>query len=146
MRKILCTFLALTWALALFAQTGLEILNRTNEMVNSHNSDGISLFVDVKIPILGSISTRTMHVGDKTRMEFELKGKKIITFMEDTIQWIYSPEDNEVAMTNIGDKTNSNPAADAGMDTGMFGDVAEGYDITIKSENLVKWVLACITS
>ena len=29
------------------------------------------------------------------------------------------------------------------MNIGLFNDVAEGYDISIKSENLVKWELAC---
>ena len=29
------------------------------------------------------------------------------------------------------------------MDIGLFDDVADGYDISIKSENLVKWELAC---
>ena len=112
-------------------------------MINSHDSDGVSMYIDVKIPVVGAVSTKTMHAGDKTRMEFELKGKKIITFIEDTIQWVYSPDDNEVAMTNIADKRDINPAADSGMDISMFCDVAQGYDITIKSQNLVKWELSC---
>ena len=143
MRKFLCTVMALVWASATFAQTGLEILNRMNEMIDSHTGEGVSMFIDVKIPVIGNVSTRTIRVGDKTRMDLEVKGKKIITFLEDTIQWIYSPEDNEVVITNAATQVTSNPAADAGMDVGMFSDVAEGYDITIKSENLVKWVLAC---
>ena len=143
MKRFLCFASALVWALASFAQTGLEIVNRMNELINSHESDGISMFIDVKIPVLGSVSTKTLHAGDKTRMELEISGKKIITFVEDTVQWVYIPENNEVLMTNVGDKTNSNPAADSGLDVGMFDDVAEGYDISIKNENLVKWELAC---
>ena len=30
-----------------------------------------------------------------------------------------------------------------GMNVDIFGDLTEGYDITIKSQNLVKWELAC---
>ena len=29
------------------------------------------------------------------------------------------------------------------MDVDMFGDIAGGYDVTIKSENLVTWELLC---
>ena len=143
MRKILCTVFAFVWAISLFAQTGLEIVNRMNEMIESHDSDGLSMYIDIKIPVVGAVSTKTMHVGDKTRFEFEVKGNKFITFIEDSVQWIYNPQNNEVLRTTSDDKSNSNPAADSGMDIGMFGDVAEGYDISIKSENLVKWELAC---
>ena len=143
MKRILCSVIAIVCITVTFAQTGLEIVNRMNEMIESHDSDGISMYIDVKIPIIGSVSTKTMHAADKTCFDFVVKENRFITFIEDTVQWIYYPEKNEVLRTTSDDKSVSNPAADAGMDMGMFGNVAEGYDITIKSENLVKWVLAC---
>lgn len=142
MRKILCTVCALVWAMSLFAQTGLEILNRMNERINSHESDGVGMYIDIKIPVLGTVTTKTMHLGNNTRMEIEVSGEKIITFLEDTIQWVYIPGANEASILGSSQKSN-NPAADSGMDIGLFDDVADGYDISIKSENLVKWELAC---
>ena len=142
MKKILLFVCALVWAISSFAQTGLEILNRMNERINSHDADGVSMFIDVKIPVLGTVTTKTMHLGNNTRMEIEVSGEKIITFLEDTIQWVYIPAANEASILGSSQKSN-NPAADSGMDIGLFNDVADGYDISIKSENLVKWELAC---
>ena len=143
MKKTLCFVCTLVWALAAFAQTGIEIVNRMNETLKDHDSEGVSMYIDIKIPIVGVVSTRTMHLGDKTRMEFEVSDNKVIVFMEDTIQWIYLPQKNEVAITSSAQMNISNPAADSGMDIGMFDDISEGYDISIKSENLVKWELIC---
>ena len=142
MRKILCTLIAFVWVTSALAQTGLEILNRMNERINSHDADGVSMFIDIKIPVLGTVTTKTLHLGDKTRMEIDVSGEKIITFLEDTIQWVYIPSKNEASKLGSTQKSN-NPAADSGMNIGLFNDVAEGYDISIKSENLVKWELAC---
>ena len=142
MRKILCTFLALVWASATFAQTGLEIVNRMNEMLASHESDGNIFYIDIKMPIVGSITTKTMSLGDKARMEFNVSEIDVITYMDQTTQWMYTPGNNEVIITGATAKSN-NPAVDSAMDMGMFDDIADGYDISIKSENLVKWELAC---
>ena len=142
MRKILCTVFAFVWAISLFAQTGPEIVNRMNEMLASHESEGTIFYIDIKIPIVGSITTMAMSLGDKARMEFELSEIKVITYMDQTTQWIYTPGNNEVAITGATEKSN-NPAVDSAMDMGMFDDIADGYDLSIKSENLVKWELAC---
>ena len=45
-------------------------------------------------------------------------------------------------ITGATQKSN-NPAVNSAMDMGMLADVADGYDISIKSENMVKWELAC---
>lgn len=142
MKRILCSLTALVCVTVAFAQTGLEIVNRMNEMINSHNSDGVSMYIDIKIPILGTVTTKTMHLGDKTRLEIEVSDEKIITYLGDTVQWLYTPGNNQATIMASNQESN-NPAADAGMDIGLFDDVAEGYDISIKSENLVKWELAC---
>ena len=142
MRKILCTVFAFVWALSSFAQTGLEIVNRMNDMLASHESDGNIFYIDIKMPIVGSITTKTMSLGDKARMEFNVSEINVITYMDQTTQWMYTPGNNEVIITGATAKSN-NPAVDSAMDMGMFDDIADGYDISIKSENLVKWELAC---
>ena len=99
MRKILCTVFAFVCAISLFAQTGPEIVNRMNEMLASHESEGTIFYIDIKIPIVGSITTMAMSLGDKARMEFELSEIKVITYMDQTTQWIYTPGNNELAIT-----------------------------------------------
>jgi len=142
MKKTLSLFCALVWAMTTFAQTGLEIMNSMNRMLEDRKADGIGVSVDVKIPIVGAVVTRTYSLGKKKRLEVESSKINSITFMEDTTQWTYLPENNEVVITNIG-MGNAKASDNQGMDVGMFDDIPEVYDISIKSETLVKWELLC---
>lgn len=125
-----------------FAQTGQEIVDRMNQMMSDRKADGICVSVDVKIPILGTVTTKTYSLGNKKRLEIETSEINTITFIDDTLQWTYIPGSSEVALTNIK-VGNANASNEPGMDVGMFDDIPEGYDITIKSQNSVKWELLC---
>ena len=142
MKRILCFAFALVCATAIYAQTGLEIMNRMNQRLLDRKSEGIGVSVDVKIPILGTVTTKTYSLGKKRRLEVESSKINTITFIDDTLQWTYIPGSTEVALTNIS-TGRDNGSNGPGMDTGMFDDIPEGYDITIKSENSVKWELLC---
>ena len=146
MRRILCFAIAFLWSSATFAQTGLEIMNRMNERINSRRDDGISVNADVKIPIVGLVTTKTTVLGEKKRVQMNVKGHDVITFDDGQTNWYYISEENSVIITNdtLTKVIRENRAKSGGsMDIDMFSDIAEGYDITIKSENLVKWVLLC---
>ena len=142
MKRILCFAFALVCTTAICAQTGLEIMNRMNQRLLDRKSEGIGVSVDVKIPILGTVTTKTYSLGKKRRLEVESSKINTITFIDDTLQWTYIPGSTEVALTNIS-TGRDNGSNGPGMDTGMFDDIPEGYDITIKSENSVKWELLC---
>jgi len=142
MKKTLSLFCALLWAMTAFAQTGLEIVEKMNQMMSDRKADGLCVSVDVKIPIVGTVVTRTYTLGKKTRLEVETSKINTITFMEDTTQWTYFPENNEVLITNLS-LGNANASDNPGMDVGMFDDIPEGYDISIKSQDAVKWELLC---
>ena len=62
----------LTLSLSSLAQTPTEIISRMEEEMNKHEKDGISLTMDVKIPIVGSISTLTHTQDIKARIEAEV--------------------------------------------------------------------------
>lgn len=134
---------ALVWAMAAFAQTGTEIIDRMNERINSRSGDGISLVVDVKIPVLGAVATKTAVLGEKRRLDVKMKEHNVITFSEKDTIWIYTEETNSIIISNDSVMAQSKSSNQGGMSVDMFGDLTEGYDITIKSENLVKWELAC---
>ena len=72
----------LTLSLSSLAQTPTEIISRMEEEMNKHEKDGISLTMDVKIPIVGSISTLTHTKDKKARMEAEVKGVRVITWID----------------------------------------------------------------
>ncbi|MBO4724097.1 MAG: hypothetical protein J5596_02105 [Bacteroidaceae bacterium] len=145
MKKILCFAVALVCVTVTFAQTGAEIVNRMNERISAHESDGVSLYVDVKVPVVGTIVTKTAMRGDKRRIEMHMKDHDVITFNDKDTTWLYSVEANSVIITvdSIMAKVNSANQGQTGLEMGMFGDIPQGYDISIKSENLVKWELAC---
>lgn len=146
MKRILCFAIAFLSAATTFAQTGLEIVNRMNQRLSDRKADGIALSVDIKIPIVGSVTTKTYTLGKKTRLEIESSKVNTITFIYDTLQWTYVPGSSEVLLTNIRpDNANAsgNPSGNPGMDAGMFDDIPGGYDISIKSQNSVKWELVC---
>ena len=46
-----------------------------------------------------------------------------------------------VIITNL--KIGGSPSETQGMDVSMFDDITEGYDISVKSQNAVKWELVC---
>ena len=142
MKKTLCLLCALVWAMTALAQTGLEIVNRMNQRLSDRKTEGIGVSVDLKIPVLGTVTTKTYSLGRKRRLEIESSKMNIITFIDDTLQWSYVPGSSEVALTNI-QIGKVNPSDTPGMDVGMFDDIPEVYDITIKSQNSVQWELLC---
>lgn len=129
--------------MAAFAQTGAEIIDRMNERINSRSGDGISLVVDVKIPVLGAVVTKTAMLGEKSRLDMKMKEHNVVTFTQKDTLWIYTAETNSIIITNDTLMAKASSSNQGGMDMDMFGDLTEGYDITIKSQNLVKWELAC---
>ena len=129
--------------MAAFSQTGAEIIDRMNERINSRAGDGISLIVDVKVPVLGAIATKTAVLGEKRRLDVKMKEHNVITFSEKDTIWIYTEETNSIIISNDSVMAQSKSSNQGGMNVDIFGDLTEGYDITIKSQNLVKWELAC---
>ena len=142
MKRILCFAFALVCATAIYAQTGLEIVNRMNQRILDRKPEGMCVSVDVKIPIIGNVTTKTYISGHKRRIDVESSKINTITFMDDSLQWTYIPGSTEVALTNLP-VGRSNGSDSPGMDAGMFDDIPDAYDITIKSENSVKWELLC---
>ena len=142
MKRILCFAIAFVCVTLTFAQTGLEIVNNMNRMMSDRKSEGLCVTINVKIPIVGTVVTRTYSNGSKTRLEIESSKINLTTFMEDSTQWSYNPENNVVIITNLKIGGGS-PSETQGMDVAMFDDIPEGYDISVKSQNAVKWELVC---
>lgn len=140
MKRLLCFAIAFLSATVTFAQTGLEIVTRMNQRMSDRQSEGMCMSADVKIPVMGTVTTKTYTYGNKRRMDVESSKINTITFIDDTLQWTYVKGSTEVVLTNLNiGKRSDNP----GTDTGMFDDIPDAYDITIKSQNAVKWELQC---
>ena len=138
MKRILSLFAALVCTLAAFAQTPEEILTRMEEAVNNHEEEGSILGLDIKIPILGTMSTKTWMLGDKMYIETKVMGKDALIWSDGTTQWTYIPSKNEI---EIEDDKPSSSSAEGDME--MLSGIADGYDVSIKKETAEAWYIQC---
>ena len=139
MKKFLVLFSSILCAVAALAQTPQEIISRMEAEMEKHEKDGIVMTVDVKIPILGNMSTKTYALGEKFRLEASVAAVNVITWADGKTKWTYNSKDNEVVIEN---ENPNNPTSSDG-DTEMFSGIAEGYDVTLSKETDKAWYLDC---
>ena len=66
MKKVLLMAVtALMSVTTLFAQSAEEIVSRMDAEMEKHNSEGFIMTMDIKILLVGNISTQIMSLGDK---------------------------------------------------------------------------------
>lgn len=107
--------------------------------MNAHEKDGIAMVVDVKMPILGTMSSKTYAVGEKFRVEVSMAGVDVITWSDGKTKWTYTSKDNEVVIEN----ENPDRPTSSDSDTEMFSGIAEGYDVSLSKETDKAWYFNC---
>lgn len=138
--KATATFiLALFAAVAALAQTPQEIVARMDDVMKEHEKEGVSLVIEVKMPIVGSMVSRSYTLGDKARVEADLMGVAMVTWTDGKSQWVYDSDKNQV---EIKDWTLSDKSSTDG-DAAMFSGIIEGYEIILKDETDDAWYLLC---
>lgn len=140
MRRILVTFCAVLMAAAAFAQTPEEIVSRMEKEMEKHEKDGMAMTVDIKLPIIGTTTTRMWMLGDKERIEASLMGVSITTWDDGITEWSYNKKSNEIEIKNSS-VANVEKAETA--DTEMFNGITDGYDVSIKKETGKLWYISC---
>lgn len=140
MKKIIGIISFIAFAAMAIAQTPEEIVSRMETELGKHDkSEGFALTLDLKMFILGTVSTRTYSLGDKMRIEGTIKDAHIITWKDGVTEWNYDSSKNEIVITNMEPKTKS----ESDGDMKLFSNVTEGYDVTIKKETDTEWHLRC---
>ena len=139
MKKLFSFFAALLMAGTAFAQTAEEIVSRMETEMDQHESEGMVMTVSIKIPILGTMNSKTYTLGDKLCMEATMMGHQVITWSDGTTKWTYTSKDNEIEIENEDPK---DPTSGDG-DAEMFDNVTEGYDVSIKKETAEAWYIQC---
>ena len=139
MKKIIALFAAFAVAIAAFAQTPEEIADKMSEVMGNLEDNGLRMTMDIKIPILGTMSTTAWSLGEKMRMEAEMMGKKIVTWMDEDTEWTYEVEENTVTIKN---RDIQKPSTEQ-ENMKMFESVTEGYDVFLKKETDTAWYLQC---
>lgn len=135
-------FTLLAFAVCAFtasAQTAEEIVNRMDAEMAKYDKERLAMTLDMKIPIIGSISSRSYVIGKKMRVEAEVAEKRVITWSDGTTKWTLDPEKKEVVVENETIKKESENEGDVGM----FTNITDGYDVSIKSETDKVWNIRC---
>ena len=140
MKRFFALLAAGLLAVAAYAQTAEEIMAKMEEVMNQVGEDsGLRMTMDIKIPILGTMSTDTWSLGDKMRLEAAMMGKKIITWQDGKTEWTYNADKNTITIENQ-DQTKK---SDEKENMEMFQNATEGYDVSIAKENATSWTIKC---
>lgn len=139
MKRFIALFFSLLFAGAAFAQTPREIVARMEEEMDKHEKDGLAMTVSIKIPILGTMNTRTYTLGEKLRMEATMAGAQVITWTDGKTKWTYDSKDNEI---EIESEDPNKPTSSEG-DAEMFDNITDGYDVSLKKETAEAWYIQC---
>lgn len=140
MKKLLSIITLIAFAGIAIAQTPEEIISRMEaEMAKHDEKDGLAMTMEMKIPILGTFSSRTYTLGDKYRIEVAEDGKQTITWSDGKTDWTYSSEKNEVEITKHAVKEKTETEGDAKM----FNGITDGYDVKLDKETTDTWQFLC---
>lgn len=140
MKRLFAIISFIALATTAMAQTAEEIVSRMNAEISKHNeSEGFAITMDMKIILVGTISSRSYILGDKMRIEANKDGKDFITWSDGKTEWSYDSEKNEIEITNAKPKEKS----EAESDTKMFTGITDGYDVKIDKETPTEWHIRC---
>ncbi len=140
MKRFFALLTALTLAVAAYGQTAEEIVARMDaamEQVSAEN--GFRMTMDIKIPILGTLSSDAWSLGDKMRLEAQMMGKKLVTWQDGQTEWTYDSSEKTITIENQ-DKTKK---SDEKENMKMFQSATEGYDVSIAKETSSAWTIKC---
>ena len=140
MKRFFALLTACLLAWAAYAQTAEEIIAKMDEVMEQVGEDsGLRMTMDMKIPILGTLSTKAWALGDKMRMEAEMMGKKLVTWQDGDTEWTYDASENTITIENQ-DKSKK---SDEKENMKMFQSATEGYDVSIGKETASSWTIKC---
>ena len=126
MKRLFVLLTACLLAVAAYAQTAEEIIAKMDEAMSQVSEEnGFRMTMDLKIPILGTMSTNAWTLGDKMRLEAKMMGKQLITWEDGETEWTYDADENTITIENQ-DKTKK---SDEKENMKMFQSATEGYDV-----------------
>lgn len=137
MKKRISVLFFLAFAAVAFAQTPREIVSRMEAEMEKHEKEGIGMTVDVKVPIMGSMTSQTYSLGNKSRVDATMLGVDIITWTDGKTVWRYNSKKNEVEISQ------PEMGSESEGDAEMFSGITDGYDVSIDDETSTSWTLLC---
>jgi len=142
MKRILSTLIGLAVTLSAFAQSAEEICDKMDQVLNTLPQDRMAMTVDIKIPVLGTTTTRTYCFDNKMRMDAKMMGVTVITFDEDNVSYTVATKDGRTTITIEDVKGASESSAEEG-DMEMFSGITDDYSVSITKETADAWYIQC---
>lgn len=139
MKRILTLIIAIAASVAAYAQTAEEIVARMDQEMKKHDGEGFSMVVDVKLPVIGTMSTKSYMFGKKCRMEATMKGITLVYWYDETTERIYDSKNNEIKIKPL----KAGRKADANSDKELLDGISEGYDLALEKETDTAWQISC---
>ena len=140
MKRILTFICALVLTTAAFAQTPEEIVVEMGKAMEKHEvTDGFAMVMEMKIPILGTFASAVKSWGDKMRMEMDVKGEQVITYIDGDTEWDYNVKEKVIKIK----KRDVTKKSKEEENMKMFQSATEGYDVSISKETDKAWFLRC---
>ena len=140
MKKLFSIIAFIAMAAVAVAQTPEEIISRMEaEMAKHDEKEGLAMTLEMKIPILGTFSSRNYTLGDKYRIEVSKDGKQTITWSDGQTDWNYDSEKNQVEIKKHEVKEKTETEGDAKM----FNGITDGYDVKLDKETSDTWQFLC---
>ncbi|MBQ5943143.1 MAG: hypothetical protein IJL61_00285 [Bacteroidales bacterium] len=141
MKKILISLLSvlLLTAASVWAQTPQEIIARMDQEKSRFDKEGFSMVMEMKLPLLGTFSTKVFSLGDKYKMLATVKDKQAVNWSDGVTDWEYDASKNEITVKNAKphEKTQAEDNA------GVLDSVTEGYDVKLTKETDKAWYFYC---
>ena len=141
MKKILISLLSvlLLTAASVWAQTPQEIIARMDQEKSRFDKEGFSMVMEMKLPLLGTFSTKVFSLGDKYKMLATIKDKQAVNWSDGVTDWEYDASKNEITVKNAKphEKTQAEDNA------GDLDSVTEGYDVKLTKETDKAWYFYC---
>jgi len=141
MKKILYILIALVLSsVSVFAQTPEEIVSQMDRVMEKYQAeDGFAMVMEMKIPILGTFASAVKSWGDKMRMEMDVKGEQMITYIDGDTEWDYNVKEKVIKIK----KRDVTKKSKEEENMKMFESATEGYDVSISKETDKAWFLRC---
>ena len=140
MKRFFALLTACVLAVAAYAQTAEEIVAKMDAAMDQVSAEnGFRMTMDIKIPILGTMSSDAWSLGDKMRLEANMMGKKLVTWQDGQTEWTYDSSENTITIEHQ-DKTKK---SDEQENMKMFQSATEGYDVSIAKETAEAWTIKC---
>ena len=135
-RVLFLTLSALMSVMTLYAQTANEIISRMDSEFEKHRDEGLVMTMDMKIVLLGQITTTIMSLGDKYCAR--VPDARTVTWGDGKTTWTYNAEKNELTIENASKNSGVESSADD-----MFSGITEGYSVKLQNETDKAWYFRC---